>query len=140
MYKLELTDAQLQVVKVALEEYFRIEYNQWGDVADRLAKIGADFSRENPNHKEIFNAYIARKDHIQTVLEAAGRITMPRYNAYPKSECALIAQDIWATIRHQLWKDSVNKNLSSVDASPVFQVGSEPLPNCERIDVTEVSK
>ena len=134
MYKLELTDAQLQVVKVALEEYFRIEYNQWGDVADRLAMIGVDFSPENPRHKEIFNAYIEKRNDVQIVLEAAGRILWPHYNTNPKSDEALIAEDIWATIRHQLWKDDPNRNQLSVDASPAFQMSSEPLPKCVKID------
>ena len=39
-YKLELTETQLRIINDALEEYFRIPLNQWGDLADRLAFKG----------------------------------------------------------------------------------------------------
>lgn len=134
MYQLEVTDKQLAVIKTALEEYFRIELNQWWSVADRISELGVDFSKENPKHKEIFDAFIAKRDAVRIVLDAAGKIAWSDTMTCKKSENCLIAEDIWATIRHQLWTDSEDKKTWTCDASPVYQQSHDPLPKCTKID------
>lgn len=69
----------------------------------------ADLSTDNPNYEKIFEGHITERDSVRKVLECAGRILWENQKN-PKSEEQLIAEDIWQVIRHQLWKDSENKN------------------------------
>lgn len=134
MYQLEVTDKQLAVIKTALEEYFRIELNQWWSVADRLSELGVDLSQENPRHKEIFDTYIAKRDDVRIVLEAAGKMLWPDFAPRKKSENCLIAEDIWATIKHQQWLDNEAKDIWTRDSAPVYPFSHEPLPKCTKVD------
>ena len=45
-YKLSLTDNQLSVLLVALEDYFRTRMNQWFDFATEVAKNGYEYEAE----------------------------------------------------------------------------------------------
>lgn len=53
-YILTLTEKQAILIKDALEEYFRIRMNQWGDLAESLVIKNIDLSTDNPNHEKIF--------------------------------------------------------------------------------------
>ena len=53
-YNLVITEKQAILIKDALEEYFRIRMNQWGDLADSLSMKNIDLSTDNPNHEKIF--------------------------------------------------------------------------------------
>lgn len=53
-YNLVITEKQAVLIKDALEEYFRIRMNQWGDLADSLVMKDIDLSPHNPNHEKIF--------------------------------------------------------------------------------------
>lgn len=72
-YKLELTETQLRIINDALEEYFRIPLNQWGDLADRLAFKG--FSPKNDkDESKAFDRCVTKRDAAVAVFEAAGKI------------------------------------------------------------------
>lgn len=132
-YILTLTEKQAVLIKEALEEYFRIRMNQWGDLADSLAMKNIDLSPDNPNHGRIFDGYITERDAVLKIFECAGRILWDgqRNN---KSEDQLIAEDIWQVIRHQLWKDSENKVEWCVDAREPLRVSDEPLPEMKKVE------
>lgn len=132
-YILTLTEKQAVLIKVALEEYFRIRMNQWGDLADSLSMKNVDLSTDNPNHEKIFERYITERDSVRNVLECAGRILWENQRN-PKSEEQLIAEDIWQVIRHQLWKDSENKNAWCVDAREPLRMSDEPLPEMRKVE------
>lgn len=130
-YILELTEAQLRVVNAALEEYFRIPLNQWGDLADRLAFKG--FPPENEEARErAFDCCIAKRDAVKAVFEAAGKILWG-YEIPPKDDQQLIAEDIWQVIQHQLYLNSGSTDTWRVDAREAIQWGPEPLPTIERV-------
>lgn len=131
-YRLDLTESQLRVVNNALEEYFRLPLNQWGDLANRLALKGIDLQDDKTRGRN-FDRYIGRRDAIKEVFEAAGRILWG-YHVPPKDEDELIAEDIWQVIRHQLYLDSGSTDTWSVDAREAIQFGPEPLPRIERVD------
>lgn len=132
-YNLVITEKQAILIKDALEEYFRIRMNQWGDLADSLAMKNIDLSPDNPNHERIFDGYITERDAVLKIFECAGRILWDgqRNN---KSEDQLIAEDIWQVIRHQLWKDSENKVEWCVDAREPLRVSDEPLPEMKKVE------
>lgn len=132
-YILSLSEKQAVLLMVVLEEFFRIRMNQWGDLADSLAMKNIDLSPDNPNHEKIFDGYIQDRDAVQKVFECAGRILWDgqRNN---KSEEQLIAEDIWQVIRHQLWKDSKNRNNWCVDSRVPLRVSDEPLPEMKKME------
>lgn len=132
-YTLTLTERQAVLIKEALEEYFRIRMNQWRDLADSLAMKNIDLSPDNPNHERIFDGYIQDRDAVQKVLECAGRILWDGQRN-DKSEEQLIAEDIWKVIRHQLWKDSENKNDWCVDSREPLRMSDEPLPEIKKVE------
>ena len=132
-YILSLSEKQAVLLMVVLEEFFRIRMNQWGDLADSLAMKNIDLSPDNPNHEKIFDGYIQDRDAVQKVFECAGRILWDgqRNN---KSEEQLIAEDIWQVIRHQLWKDSKNRNNWCVDSRVPLRASDEPLPEMKKME------
>lgn len=132
-YTLTITEKQTILIKEALEEYFRIRMNQWGDLADSLVMKGIDLSPNNPNHEKIFERYITEREAVRKVLECAGRIIWDGQRN-DKSEEQLIAEDIWQVIRHQLWKDSENKNDWCVDSREPLRMSDEPLPEMKKVE------
>ena len=132
-YTLTLTEKQAVLIKEVLEEYFRIRMNQWRDLADSLAMKNIDLSPDNPNHERIFDGYIQDRDAVQKVLECAGRILWDGQRN-DKSEEQLIPEDIWQVIRHQLWKDSENKNDWYVDSREPLRMSGEPLPEMKKVE------
>ncbi len=131
LFRMTLNKRQLRAIMVAMEEYFRIRMNQWGDVADCLAGMGVDFSKENPLHDQIFDRYIHRRDSCRSVLETAGRIAMEN-QVCNKTEEMLVAEDIWGVIRHELWKMERNHPLHTVDAYPPLHCSDEPFVKIEK--------
>lgn len=132
-YTLTITEKQAILIKEALEEYFRIRMNQWGDLANSLAMKNIDLSPDNPNHERIFDGYIQDRDAVWKVFECAGRILWD-YQRNDKSEEQLIAEDIWQVIRHQLWKDSENKVEWCIDTREPMRVSDEPLPEMKKAE------
>lgn len=135
-YKIELTEKQCLVVMDALEEYFRINLNQWEDLSRRLGSMNVHISKDNPNRDHIFDLYIQRKNIIQKVLMAVGSIVWPSGNV-EQNDDSKIAQDIWAVIRHQLYIDDGAVNPWCAAADPVLEIGPEPLPNMESANVSD---
>ncbi len=132
-YILTMTEKQAVLIKDALEEYFRIRMNQWGDLADSLVMKDIDLSPRNPKHEIIFERYITERESVRNVLECVGRIIWENQRN-PKSEEQLIAEDIWQVIRHQLWKDSENRNDWCVDSREPLRMSDEPLPEMKKVE------
>ena len=130
-YRLELTEAQLRVVNAALEEFFRLPLNQWGDLAERLAFNGFLLSC-GKDRDRAFDCCIAKRDAARAVFEAAGKILWG-YEIPPKDDQQLIAEDIWQVIRHQLYLDSGSTDSWRVDAREPLLLGPEPPAKIERI-------
>ena len=73
-YRLTLSEKQMQILQLALEEYFRIRLNQWSELADDLAFTGLDYK----NHtKEDFNERIERRDMFRDELGKLLNIVHP---------------------------------------------------------------
>ena len=106
--------------------------NQWNMLAESLALMSIDISPEHPNHKENFERFLCKRDDIELIFETVGKILGCSYRS-KKSEEQLIAEDIWQVIRHQLWKDSENKNEWCVESREPLRVSKEPLPEIKKI-------
>lgn len=101
VYQITVTERQLKLINIALEEFFRIGLNQWWDLADRISKIDCTLPpQDDPDRDRIFDRRIQRRDAVRIVLEAAGRILWP-HGLDKQDEDNLLAQDIWQVFRHR---------------------------------------
>ena len=134
-YTLELSEEQAEIIKIALEEYFRLRMNQTWDFADSLC-----FENLNKNHtKEDFNERIERRDMFRDELEKLLNVVHPlqfRGNKFREQTIEMRrVQDIWQVIRHKLWKDRHgDKDDWCVDAREPMSMADEPLPKMERVE------
>lgn len=136
-YNLEMNEAQVKIIQVALEEYFRVRMNQWGELAEDLASVGFIYDKEGPNNHENFQKYIDRREKTEDLLKKAMMEAQPDRNrkAMPVSDNVLIAEDIWQVIRYQLYLDSKHaKNEYNVASRPPFAMSSEELPTITSAD------
>lgn len=134
-YTLELSEEQAKIIKIALEEYFRLRMNQTRDFADDICFDGFDCG----NHtKEDFNERMERRDLFKLELESLMNAVHPlqfRGEFREQTIEMLRAQDIWQVIRHRLWKDRHgDKENWCVDAREPMCMTGEPLPKMERME------
>ena len=135
-YILELSEDQAEIIKIALEEYFRLRINQTWDFADDICFDGFDYG----NHtKEDFNERIECRDmfrdELKKLLDAAHPLQFRDGRFREKTIEMLRAQDIWQEIRHRLWKDRYgDKDDWCVDAREPMCMTGEPLPKIERVE------
>lgn len=118
-YTITLTEEQMRVTQNALEEYFRLRMGQDMEFSNEMAMLNAgDMSGDE--HREEFDAFIHRRDHLRELMYAFFRIAFePTGCLTEKTEDMMIAECIWDAIRfargHSRWDQP-------------FAIGSEPVP------------
>lgn len=124
-FRMELTEKQLNVIGLALEEYFRLASNQWSDLANRLSmsRIEVNASRTR------FETCVQTRNSIQEIFETAGRILRQSGVGPSMGEPELIAQDIWDAIRQK-----IRELDNPMDDSRALCVADEPLPRIELME------
>lgn len=135
-YTLEISEEQAEIIKIALEEYFRLRMNQTWDFADDICFDG--FNYEN-HTKEDFNERIERRDMFRAELDKLLNVAHPlHFNGGKFREQTIEmrrAQDIWQVVRHQLWVDRHgNEDVWCVDSRKPMSMSDEPLPKMERME------
>ena len=133
-YTLELSEEQAEIIKIALEEYFRLRMNQTWDFADDICFEGYGLKKRT---QEEFNKCIENRDMFRDELEKLLNAVHPlrfRGNKFREQTIEMRrAQDIWQVIRHRLWKDRHgDKDDWCVDAREPMPMTDEPLPKMER--------
>lgn len=124
-FRMELTEKQLNVIGLALEEYFRLASNQWSDLANRLS-----MSRIEVNAGQTrFETCVQTRNSIQAVFETAGKILRQNGVRPSMGEPELIAQDIWDAIRQK-----IRELDNPMDDSRALCVADEPLPRIELME------
>ena len=134
-YTLELSEKQAEIIKIALEEYFRLRMNQTWDFANDICLDGFDYE----NHtKEDFNERMERRDLFKSELESLMNVVHPlqfRGKFREQTIEMLRAQDVWQVIRHKLWIDRHGDEDSwCVDSRKPMSMSGEPLPKMERME------
>ena len=134
-YTLEITEKQAEIIKIALEEYFRLRMNQTWDFADDICFDGFNYESHIP---EDFDERIERRDMFRDELEKLLNTVHPlhfRGNKFREQTIEMRrAQDIWQVIRHKLWKDKhSDEDDWCVDAREPMCMTGEPLPKMERV-------
>ena len=125
-YQITLTENQLRVVRIALEEYFRLRMGQDMDFCDDIAFMNIDVSQENPDHERIFDRAITKRNCMREIMSAFFKIAFGAYGvSEEKTDDMLIAEDIWDAIRVETgisrWKS-------------VLHVSSEPVPKIKKVE------
>lgn len=135
-YTLELSEKQAEIIKIALEEYFRLRMNQTWDFADDICFNG--FNYEN-HTKEDFNERIERRDMFRDEFDKLLNTVHPlqfRDGKFREQTSEMLrAQDVWQVIRHKLWIDRHEDEDSwYVDSRKPMCLTGEPLPKIEVIE------
>lgn len=125
MYKVALTEEQMRVVQIAVEEYFRLRMGQDMDFSDDMAGIETDFSADNPNHDRIFDRFINRRDALGQVMKAFYGIAFSRGYLEKKTDDMLIAECIW---------DAIRTARGANRWGSAMQIGPEPSPTIKKED------
>lgn len=136
-YNLTINEKQADVIKTALEEYFRIRMNQWMDLSDELSAVGFTYNKEDPENERKFQEYIDRRDASKVLFEQAMLAAQPQRAAGKpiyKTEQMLVAEDIWQVIRHRLYLDrGGDPNSFVVDARKPLRMSEDPLPGMKAL-------
>ena len=135
-YTLEFSEEQAEIIKIALEEYFRLRMNQTWDFADDICFDGFDYENHTP---EDFDDRIERRNMFRDELEKLLSTVHPlqfRGNKFREQTIEMRrAQDVWQVIRHRLWKDRHgDKEDWCVDAREPMCMTGEPLPKMRRVE------
>ena len=135
-YTLEISEEQAEIIKIALEEYFRLRMNQTWDFVDDICFDGFNYESHTP---EDFDERIERRDMFRDELEKLLNKVHPlqfRGNKFREQTIEMRrVQDIWQVIRHKLWLDRHGDEDSwCVDAREPMCMTGEPLPKMERVE------
>ena len=135
-YTLEITEKQAEIIKIALEEYFRLRMNQTWDFADDICFDGFNYDKRRP---EDFVERIEQRNMFRDEMEKLLNKVHPlqfRGNKFREQTIEMRrAQDIWQVIRHKLWKDRHgDMDDWCVDAREPMSMTDEPLPKMERVE------
>ena len=114
-YTITLTEEQMRVTEIALEEYFRLRLGQDLEFSEDMAGIARDISKDN-----LFHDFILRRGHLRAVMKSFFSIAFePSGYLAEKTDDMMIAECIWDAIRfargHSRWNQP-------------FAIGSEPVP------------
>ena len=135
-YTLEISEKQAEIIKIALEEYFRLRMNQTWDFADDICFEGFDYK----NHtKEEFNKCIEKRDMFRDELEKLLNKVHPLHflgNKFREQTIEMLrAMDIWQVIRYKLWTSKHTDAYNwCVDSRKPMNMSDEPLPKMEVIE------
>ena len=132
-YSLTLTEEQLTVLNTALEWFFRLQMGQFFDYATEIALDGYVYDKFNPENDKMFDEYIDRRNTSQVLFERAFRVAQPKL-CY-KTTDMLIAEDIWAVIRHFRWQERPEpKSHDTTDSYPPLHISDQPPVKISKID------
>ena len=124
-YRITLTEEQLRLVTNYLETTFRLYMGQDLMFTDTLTMMNRDLSPDNPSHREIFDAYIQRRDHVREVMKAVYQIAWePHGYLTRKTEDMIEIETVWDSFRHALGNSHWGQPM---------QMGYEPSPEIEEI-------
>lgn len=129
---LAVTDEQLRCIINALEEHFRLRMGQtYIELVDDLCFQNIVPEGEDGKMSDRqFNDCIIRRDEAREKLQEFMDICFNRdWRRQQKTEEVINEIDLWRMIRHWRWSQRDHEERGyGVESYPVYQFGSEPLP------------
>lgn len=105
-YTIEISEKQAEIIKIALEEYFRLRMNLTWDFADDICFEGFDY--DNCTNED-FDKQLEKRNVFRKEFEKLLIAVHPLQLGGGKFREATVemrrAQDIWQVVRHQLWTE-----------------------------------
>lgn len=135
-YQLELSKEQTEIIKIALEEYFRLRMNQTWDFADDICFEGFNYQEHTPEDfdKRLENRDMLR-DELKKLLDKVHSWWLKGGEHRKQTIEMRRAQDIWQVIRQRLYLDrGGDPNSWCADAKDPMPTTDEPLPKITRIE------
>lgn len=135
-YTLTVTPKQLAVIQTALEDYFRTRMGQYFDLTNDLAGV---FTRDDDEID--CNDKCARRNAAKVLMDSAYNICWPhermrRMDYQTKTPEMMIAEDIWAVIRHERYMERPEEERDHwcTAADVPLHIGPEPMVKLGRVD------
>ena len=135
-YQLELSEEQTQIIKIALEEYFRLRMNQTWDFADDICFEGFNYQEHTPEDfdKRLENRDMFR-DELKKLLDKVHSWWLKGGERRKQTIEMRRAQDIWQVIRQRLYLDrGGDPNSWCADAKDPMPTTDEPLLKIMRLE------
>lgn len=135
-YRIELTEAQFNIVLRAINLMMRTGMGQMDDLTEWLATQGDNIDKFNTSTKEgklVFKNYCITREVIKAVLDGVQHACWKSSNTL-KSDSVLDLETIYLAFRHQQWADSKTKLECDVCSYEPTQQGCEPVPKIEKIE------
>ena len=133
-YKLELTEAQLNIVLRAVNLMMRTGMGQTDDLTEWLVTMGDNikFDTSTEKGKRVFEDYYSTREAIRPVIHGVMMGCWRGPNR--KSDTVLELETIYLALRHQEWLDTEERFESDIRSREPMQCGSEPIPKIERVE------
>lgn len=138
-YRIEVSEEQLRVIGLAVDEYMRLRMGQFDDLAEDLAYDGIPRVKALTGKYTYDTALQKRCSNIKNLFDAAYKMAFPPRGYRGRQH------DSWGTcidlvhaIEHQQWLDSPGEKRESPGTTnrsfkPV-PLGHEPFPKIERVE------
>lgn len=134
-YKLELTEAQLNIVLRAVNLMMRTGMGQTDDLTEWLVTMGdnIEFNTSTEEGKRVFENYYHTREAIRPVIHGV-MMGCWRGSNRLKSDTVQELETIYLALRHQEWLDTEERFESDIRSREPMQCGSEPIPKIERVE------
>lgn len=138
-YRIEVSEEQLRVIGLAVDEYMRLRMGQFDDSAEDLAYDGTPRVKALTGKYTYDTALQKRRSNIKNLFDAAYKMAFPPRGYRGRQH------DSWGTcidivhaIEHQQWLDSPGEKRESPGTTnrsfKPIPLGHEPFPKIERVE------
>ena len=128
-YRITLTEEQLKHVTNYLETTLRLYMGQDWIFTETLCMMDRDLSPDNPNHRQIFDSYLQRRDHVREVMKTVYQIAWePHGYLTHKTDDMAEIETVWDSFRYALGNSHWGQPM---------QMGHEPVPEIEIKESTD---
>lgn len=129
-YKLELTEAQLNIVLRAVNLMMRTGMGQTDDLTEWLVTMGDNIKFDTSTE---FEDYYSTSEAIRPVIHGV-MMGCWRGSNRQKSDTVLELETLYEALRHQEWLDTEERFESDVRSREPMKCGFEPIPKIERVE------
>ena len=138
-YRIEVSEEQLRIIGLAVDEYMRVRMGQFDALAEDLTYDGVDRVKALMGEYVYDTALKKRCSSIEKLFETAYKMAFPPHGYRERQH------DSWGTcidivhaIEHQQWldipKDKREKPYTTNRSFEPVPLGHEPFPKIERLD------